>query len=119
QTTLAPGAAMTCTATGTAVPGQYHNVGTATGNGPCGAIQAHDDGYYHTSSPPPGIAIKKNTNGQHVASAPGPSLPAGSAATRTYQVTNTRGVALSNVRVTDDRGVAVSCPQTTLQPGQT
>lgn len=121
RTTLAPGASMTCTATGTAAAGSYHNVGTATAAGPCGSMQASDDGYYHTQNdpPPPHLRIEKRTNGQHVAAAPGPSIPVGASVTWTYVVENDGGVALSNVKVTDDRGVLVSCPKSSLAPGET
>jgi hypothetical protein len=47
-----------------------------------------------------------------------PQLQHGDAVTWTYVVTNTGNVNLSDVQVTDDQGVAVSCPQTTLEPGE-
>src|SRR5262249_11051190 len=88
KSTLAAGEAMTCTAKGTAVAGQYHNVGTATGPPPCGAaVRASDASWYYGSTPPK-IKIEKYTNGQYVTCAPGPKLAVGSAVTWTYKVTN-------------------------------
>ncbi|HEX3530446.1 MAG TPA: hypothetical protein VH988_25575 [Thermoanaerobaculia bacterium] len=122
QASLAPGASMTCTASGTAAPGQYSNLGTATGQAPCGpAVQAQDRGYYNSAyqpPPPPSISIVKSTNNQHVAAPPGPQLPVGSPVTWSYYVTNTGHAPLSNVHVSDDRGVAVTCPKSTLAAGE-
>jgi uncharacterized repeat protein (TIGR01451 family) len=51
----------------------------------------------------PGIQIVKFVNGQDANSPPGPQVPAGSAVTFTYVVTNIGTVPLANVVVTDDR----------------
>jgi autotransporter-associated beta strand protein len=57
-----------------------------------------------------GISIVKKTNGTDNNTPPGPSLPVGSTATFTYEVTNTTGseandaLPLANVVVTDDNG---------------
>ncbi|HZF09768.1 MAG TPA: hypothetical protein VFE33_13340, partial [Thermoanaerobaculia bacterium] len=123
KSTLQSGETMTCTGSGTAVAGQYHNVGTATGQPPCGsAVSASDSSWYYGQStpppPPPSIAIKKYTNGQYVTCAPGPTLTVGSAVTWTYTVTNNGQVSLTNVQVTDNRGVAVTCPKSTLAVGE-
>lgn len=52
KTMLDPGESMTCTASGTAVAGQYSNVGTATGT-PAGgsAVTAQDPSHYHGWTP--------------------------------------------------------------------
>ena len=65
-----------------------------------------------------GIDIEKATNGHDADLAPGPSLNPGDPVTWTYVVTNTGIVQLHNIAVSDDKGVAVSCPRTTLDPGQ-
>ena len=65
------------------------------------------------------VQIEKSTNGQDADSAPGPTIPVGSAVTWTYVVTNSGTEPLTNVAVSDDRGVAVNCAgQTTLAVGQ-
>ncbi len=64
------------------------------------------------------VDIEKFTNGVDADSAPGPSIGVGDPVNWRYRVTNTGGLTLSDVRVTDDQGVAVSCPRTTLTPGQ-
>jgi hypothetical protein len=66
---------------------------------------------------PAAVRIWKYTNGEDADTPPGPTIPVGSAVTWSYLVTNTGGVALSNVAVTDNRGVAVTCPLTALDPG--
>jgi hypothetical protein len=64
------------------------------------------------------IDIEKLTNGQDADVPPGPSILVGSVVVWSYVVTNTGNVALTGIIVTDDMGVAVSCPKTTLQPGE-
>lgn len=55
QTSLGIGASMTCTATGTAVLGQYENTATATGMTPTGTTASNTDvsHYLGTDIPPP------------------------------------------------------------------
>ena len=53
---------MTCTATGTAVAGQYANIGTATGTPPAGQPPSDTDPSHYFGSAP-GIDIEKSTNG--------------------------------------------------------
>ncbi|HEX6203261.1 MAG TPA: hypothetical protein VF100_09680, partial [Thermoanaerobaculia bacterium] len=115
---------MICSASGTAVLGQYANLGTAVGEGAGQAASATDPShYYGVPEPPPAsepaIEIEKLTNGYDadgVASAP--QLFHGHPVVWTYVVTNTGNATLSNVTVTDDQGVAVSCPKTVLLPGE-
>jgi hypothetical protein len=66
----------------------------------------------------PSIRIVKSTNGEDANEAPGPSITVGSTVTWTYVVTNHGLVLLENVGVTDDKGVTVSCPQTSLNAGE-
>lgn len=47
KTALAVGESMTCSASGTAVEGQYSNVGRATGSFAGDTVQAEDTSYYH------------------------------------------------------------------------
>ncbi|HET9225765.1 MAG TPA: hypothetical protein VFR31_03800, partial [Thermoanaerobaculia bacterium] len=117
KTSLQPGEAMTCTGNGTAQAGQYKNVGAVTGNPPCGDPVSDDDpSHYFGDSGD--LTIIKKTNGEDANTAPGPEIPVGSTVTWTYIVTNTGNTAVSNIKVTDDKGVAVSCPKTSLQPGE-
>jgi uncharacterized repeat protein (TIGR01451 family) len=99
------------TATGTAIAGQYSNVGTVTGtpvdfNGnpiPGTTTQtANNPDHYFGAQP--NIAIVKLTNGTDNDTGTGPFVPVGSTVTWTYIVTNTGNVTLSNVVVTDDNG---------------
>lgn len=53
--TLAVGASMACTATGTAVEGQYSNLGTVTANPPVGGpVSDQDPSHYRGRAAPPG-----------------------------------------------------------------
>ncbi len=116
QTTLVPGASMTCTAFGTAVEGQYANVGLVTTDQ---EVSDSDPSHYIGFVPEePAVDIEKATNGEDADAPTGPQVPTGSTVTWTYVVTNTGNVTLTGVTVTDDQGVAVSCPQTTLAVGE-
>ncbi|MFH1175768.1 MAG: GEVED domain-containing protein [Acidobacteriota bacterium] len=64
------------------------------------------------------ITIEKSTNGFDADAAPGPALLVGSPVSWTYVVTNIGGRDLLNVSVTDDQGVTVTCPKSTLEPGE-
>ncbi len=115
-TVLAPGASMTCKASGTVAAGQFHNVGSVTADPPCGSqVSAQDSSYYFGGNAAQ-IQITKLLNGQHVTSlTSAPKLSAGTPIAWSYIVTNPGSMALS-VAVGDNQGVAVTCPQTVLQP---
>ena len=86
-------------ATGTAIAGQYNNIGSAEGYGPAmDKVTDTDPSNYFGSGP--AINIDKVTNGSD-----GPNIHVGAPVTWTYTVTNTGNVALSDVKVTDDQGV--------------
>ena len=117
---LAPGAAMTCTASGTVAAGQYSNLGTVTASLPTGGqVAAADPSHYFGAQPEPAIDFQKATNGFDADSPPGPSIPVGSPVTWTYTVANVGLGTLTELSVTDDQGVAVSCPATVLASGET
>jgi uncharacterized repeat protein (TIGR01451 family) len=111
DTTLAPGASMTCTASGTVQPGQYANIGSVTADIPdITTVAASDPSHYFGQT----LVLQKATNGQDADLPPGPSLEVGDPITWTYVVTNPGPATVSNLAVTDDQGVVVTCPQTTL-----
>lgn len=115
-TALAPGEAMTCTASGIAAAGQYANLGTALGSPPVGVdVSASDPSHYFGTDAE--IALEKETNGADADSTPGPIIAVGDAVTWRYRVANPGNVALTDIVVTDDRGVEVTCPRDTLEPG--
>ena len=117
KTSLQPGESMTCTGSGTATSGQYGNLGTATGTPPSGpAVTASDPAHYFGVTAE--ITIEKLTNGMDADVPPGPAIPVGSPVVWTYVVTNTGTIQLTQVAVTDSRGVTVTCPKTTLAPGE-
>jgi uncharacterized repeat protein (TIGR01451 family) len=92
-------------ASGTAVKGQYSNIGTAVGTASDATDTVHvtvvatDLGHYFGVQP--GINILKLTNDSDNNIAPGLEVYQGSAVTWSYIVTNTGNVALSDVKVTD------------------
>ena len=90
-------------ASGTAVAGQYANIGTATGTPPVGSdVSDTDPSHYFGANPD--IHIEKATNGQDADAPTGPIVPVGSLVTWTYTVTNPGNVPLSNITVTDSVG---------------
>jgi hypothetical protein len=109
---------MTCLASGTAVAGQYSNIGLVAGTPSVGDdVEATDASHYFGSDP--GVIIQKLTNGEDADEPPGPSIAAGLPVDWTYNLTNTGNITLTDVSVTDDQGVLVSCPDDSLTPGQT
>jgi hypothetical protein len=117
-TTLDPHASMTCTAHGTAIACQYANVGTATAKDPDGHDVEADDPSHYFGDQNPAIAIEKRTNGQRATAAPGPKVTVGSPVNWTYLVTNTGDANLTDIKVIDDKGVVVTCPKSSLNPGE-
>jgi uncharacterized repeat protein (TIGR01451 family) len=109
--TLAPGASVTCTATGTAVAGAYANIGTATGTASSGGtpVTATSTGTYFGSAP--AISLTKSASISKYTAA-------GTPVTYSYKVTNTGNVTLAPVTVTDPMvGLsAINCPHTSLAP---
>ena len=91
STQLAIGAAMTCTATGVAVAGNYTNVGTAYGTWDSTQASASDWSSYFGANPK--VDIQKSPDTQTVTE--------GKSATFTIVVTNTGNVALTGVAVSD------------------
>ena len=118
--TLAAGASMDCTASGTATEiGQYANIGTVVGTDrttdPTSPRQlsASDPSHYFVASP--AITLKKFTNGIDADTpADAVQVDAGSTVTWTYTMVNTGNVALTNVTLVDDHEGNITCPQSTL-----
>jgi len=99
---LEPEASFTCVATGTAIVGQYENLGTVTAFDPLDE-EVTDDDPSHYFGAAPAIDIEKATNGEDADEAPGVPLTVGDDVEWTYVVTNTGNVQLTNVTVTDDQ----------------
>ena len=117
STTLEPGVSMICTGTGTAIAGQYANLGSVTGTPPVGEPVTDSDPshYFGTAA---SIDIEKATNGEDADAPTGPFIASGGDVTWSYVVTNTGSLTLTDVVVADsDPNVNVSCPATTLAPG--
>jgi hypothetical protein len=118
KTSLAKGESMTCTGHGTAVACQYSNLGTVTGRTASGVEVSDSDPSHYVGGAAASIGLAKRTNGQDADTAPGLKLEVGANVTWTYPVTNTGEVALAGIEVEDDREGAVSCPKSSLRPGE-
>ena len=105
------GPAVTCTATGPAILGQYQNMGRAVGADPDGNVVSDEDpsNYFGTASP--SVNIEKSTNGDDADDVPGLGVAAGAPVVWVYRVTNDGNVDLANVAVTDNQldAAAISC----------
>ncbi|EHP85170.1 conserved repeat domain protein, partial [Geobacter metallireducens RCH3] len=108
---LAAGASQTCTKTGTAVMGQYANMGTVTGQ--YNGTTVTDQNPSHYFGVKASIDIRKQAEGPDTR-----SFPAGSDVPFEIVVTNTGNVALNNVKVTDQLVPACNTTIGTLNPGQ-
>lgn len=121
QSTLAPGESMTCTATGSAMEGQYANVGTVTANPVGGTDTVSDSDPSHYLGIAPAIDIEKATNGVDADTpAEAPAILTGEVVAWTYVVQNTGSVALADVTIDDDILGPIDCaegPIPTLAPG--
>lgn len=119
KTTLATGEAMTCTGSGTAVAGQYENIGTAIGTPPSGpAVVDTDPSHYLAgSATAAAIDIEKFTNNEDADTAPGPVIPVGTLVSWTYVVTNIGNEPLMDITVSDNKGVTITCPGVVLSIG--
>jgi uncharacterized repeat protein (TIGR01451 family) len=116
-TTLAAGESLTCTLEGTAVEGQYSNLGSVTANPEGGFAQVNDSDPSHYFGSEAGVAIKKLTNGVDIDQADPPYILVGDPVSWTYVVTNVGNLGLTGVVVSDsDTTLAITCPGTTLAP---
>jgi hypothetical protein len=86
-TTLAAGASMTCTMTGTAEADAYTNFARVTGIPPDGNEVADTDPSHYFGTDP-GILVEKSTNGVDADDGPGPLVPFAGEVDWTYDVTN-------------------------------
>ena len=110
KTTLAIGEAITCTGSGTAAVGSYENKGTARANFQGTVVSAEDASQYFGVLA--SITISKTTNGSDSG-----TIITGTPIEWQYLLTNTGNVPLVNIAVVDDKGVTVTCPATSLDPG--
>jgi uncharacterized repeat protein (TIGR01451 family) len=109
---LAPGASFTCVADGTAVLGQYANLGSVTAVGPettdvegnvVPGIAVDDEDPSHYFGFEASIDIEKATDTFDADEPTGPIVAEGDAVRWTYVVTNTGNVRLTDVTISDDQ----------------
>lgn len=116
-TTLDAGVSFTCTASDTAIAGQYANIGTVMATLSDASVVSDSDPSHYFGEAAPSVTIEKRTNGFDADAPPGPSVTVGSTVDWEYEITNIGAEALKKIVVTDDQGVSVSCPSTTLAIG--
>lgn len=114
------GVGETVTCTGTAIIGNvtsYTNVGTATGEGEESGDPAESSDEWTTDveTPTTIVGLTKSSPDYEY----GSELDPDTQVTWEYTVTNHGSETLLNITVTDDQGVEVTCPSTTLAPGET
>ena len=116
DSTLAPTASETCSATYTTTQadvdaGGITNTGTAVGNPPSGPTVTASNSLTLPATQSPSIAVVKSAN---VASYSAPGTPIA----YSYLVTNTGNVTLTSVKVTDPQhGLSsITCPDSSLAP---
>jgi uncharacterized repeat protein (TIGR01451 family) len=114
---LQPAESMTCTGSGTAVSGDYSNIGSVVAQTPYGGtVNDSDTSYYQGVSA--SIDIETTTNDQEDDSLAGASVVVTQTVKRQYTITNTGPFNLSGLVVTDTSGLTVDClGQTALAAG--
>jgi uncharacterized repeat protein (TIGR01451 family) len=112
---LAPGEAITCTATGVAQAGQYTNVAAVSGEGipPTGArlpLSDSDPGHYLGVTA--ALDVKKFVNGVDADQPPGPQITVGQAVNWSFVISNSGAITVENITLTDNKlpAGAVQCP---------
>lgn len=120
KTSLSAGESMTCTKQGIAQKGAYANLGTVTGRDSQDRTTSDQDPSHYKGIEQKKIRIdiEKSTNGHDADSAPGPDITAGDSVKWRYVVRNTGEVSLYDIAVTDDREGSISCPKSSLSPGE-
>lgn len=114
--TLPPGGEMHCTATHVTTQadvdaGIIENTATVTGHPPTGSPVTDDDFEEVNAGLAPEIEITKTAS-------PAVYSVHGQLITYTYLVSNTGNVTLRNIVLTDTRFGTITCPRTTLAPGE-
>ncbi|WP_151772276.1 DUF7507 domain-containing protein [Streptomyces abyssomicinicus] len=117
DTTLASGVATTCRGTYTiteedAAEGSVVNVARALGeSGGTDVVSPPDTALVEVTGRRPGLSVDKQVDDDR-------TYQAGDVVTYRYVVRNTGGTTLTGVRIEDDRVATVTCPDTTLEPGE-
>ncbi|WP_069471329.1 DUF7507 domain-containing protein [Candidatus Marithrix sp. Canyon 246] len=99
STSLAVGASMICTATGTATAYQYSNTASVTADYSGTPVSDTDKSHYYGADP--SIDLEKFTNGEDADTITGPMITADDPVFWMYRVENTGNTDLTNVQVTD------------------
>jgi hypothetical protein len=109
---------MTCTKEGIVKEGAYTNEATVTGTVEDNnrTVKDKDPSNYYGGVTK--IDIEKHTNGKDSDTGSGEKLGVGDKVTWEYIVTNQGNIELTDIYVTDDKEGKISCPQTSLEAGE-
>jgi uncharacterized repeat protein (TIGR01451 family) len=121
MTSLAVGETMDCGPVYKVVtePGQVSMYSTVTGDDPNGTqVSDTDPVKFVVVDAAPHIDVESYVNWNDADWSPGPTFKLGDSLEFQYYVENTGGVTLANIEVVDDLFGPISCPETTLAPGE-
>jgi len=117
STTLAVGASMTCTGSGSVGTGtSYTNLMRVTAAGAVSGVAVEASDPWTVPIDLPGASVRVLKDAIDIAA--GDVVTRALMVTWSYEVVNMGGQPLRNVLVTDDQGVTVTCPATTLGIGE-
>lgn len=118
---LAPGQAVTCGLEVPAEPGNYGLLARAVAYDPAGdeIDTTAPLSFFVPVSVGPAVALEFLVDGLNGDQPAGPRIREGEVMTFSYIVTNSGGVPLTGLGVSDDAVGVVTCPTSTLQPGDT
>jgi hypothetical protein len=121
QRNVAPGATVTCTLSTTASPGSFSSTARVVGYDSAGnEVEAYDPIHvFVPSSAGAAVRLDVLVDGLNGDVSAGPRIASGEIMTFTYLVSNEGATALTGVAVRDTAHGAISCPRTTVAPGQT
>ncbi|RKZ90673.1 MAG: hypothetical protein DRQ40_10745, partial [Gammaproteobacteria bacterium] len=112
---MSPGEIWVYAVQGTAVAGQYANLGSVSAVDEFqNPVSDNDPSHYFGADP--GILVEKATNGEDADVAPGLLILEGDPVIWAYEVTNTGNDKLTGIELNDDQLGMVSCPATELEP---
>jgi len=119
-TSLSPGDSVTCTTTVTPGTGLHNSSILAEAWDAAGArVTDTDRHHYFVAQEGASLELEALVDGLNGWWEFGPRIRIGEVVTRSFVVTNTGTIPLTDVQVTDDLIGAVTCPRSTIMPGET
>jgi len=107
-----------CQRTEVSIIGQFSSNATTNAYLSDGSTIVSDTDPTHYFGVIPGFGVEKRTQGQDADLSPGPIILSGMPVTWTYTVTNATNITLSDIALQDDMQGQISCPESSLAPGE-